>query len=147
MTDQSAAYAGQANDAASSGLPAWRAPDSRPTMLTAAGVAAVLGVVGWMSAGPLAALGVVLGTTSIVAFFVSGSWIIAWVSIRLPEMTLAAALSAYVLRLLGLTVVGLLFKAIGLPTQWTALGFGAAIFVWVVGMSITVFRPKPRLVF
>ena len=94
--------------------------------------ALVLGIVGAAVGGLGAALGVVLGTVIVGAFFTFSAVVIAWVGKTNPATVMVAALFAYVIKVLVLAIVLMTMPIDGLiNVRWMAGAIGLGLFLWL----------------
>ncbi len=98
--------------------------------LGAAGL--VMAVVAVLVSGGHAAAGVVLGVLIVGSFFSFSAVIIAKVGQRNPKLVMAAALSAYVVKIVALGIVLIFIPRDGVfDTRWMAAAVGLGLFVWL----------------
>ena len=122
---------------------AWSVRHIRVCWLVLAGFGVIFTAAGFLISGSRAGWGALVGTAIVGAFFTVSAVVIAWVGRHAPTKVMWAALSTYVLKMIGLGIVLALVPPDGvLDLKWMAAAVGLGIAVWLGGHMRYVWTNK-----
>ncbi len=111
---------------------AWSLRHLRICGTALAAAAVVLTVIGLVTAGWSAALGVLIGTVIVGAFFTFSAVVIARVGRNHPKKVMWVALGAYSIKVIALMIVLVLMPREGaVDVRWMAGSIGLGVAVWL----------------